>query len=325
MKKKIIIPIAILLVIGIGITVFLTMYHKDSGDTEELFKENVDMCMYDNTLETALPQTVIYDIINEHFAAPLPEGKTEKKAIIFGFDGCRADALAEIYEGSSLVQTLMEDEQAPILLTYCGGVPYGEVNTQATSTAPGWCSILTGKWADETTVTANDITKPLEPKTLLVSLTEDKIIDKASFITKWAGHFDRENATYLEEKAYCESQELNVDYIKTKNDKGTHEALIKEVTNEDCSDFIFAIYEATDSVGHKTGFSYNNPLYKKAFLTLDEYGLEAIEAIRARETYDSEDWLFILTSDHGGFGTGHGKDSLQERMTFLIVNKDVEY
>ena len=43
----------------------------------------------------------------------------------------------------------------------------------------------------------------------------------------------------------------------------------------------------------------------------------------ARETYETEDWLIIVTSDHGGIGTGHGGASIQERMTFLVMNKDI--
>ena len=31
-----------------------------------------------------------------------------------------------------------------------------------------------------------------------------------------------------------------------------------------------------------------------------------LEAIRERPTFDKEDWLIVVCSDHGGFGTGHG-------------------
>ena len=59
-----------------------------------------------------------------------------------------------------------------------------------------------------------------------------------------------------------------------------------------------------------------------AFLEIDGYGFETIEAIKARDTYDTEDWLIIVTSDHGGIGTGHGGPSIQERMTFVVMNKE---
>ena len=47
--------------------------------------------------------------------------------------------------------------------------------------------------------------------------------------------------------------------------------------------------------------------------------LESINAIKARPTYETEDWLIIITSDHGGIKRNHGKESIQERMTFAVV------
>lgn len=324
-KKKIIVSI-ISIVVALGIiagalALYFTRYFKDSGDTEELFRQNVSSVKYENTVETAIPQTELYNVINDHFNSELPEGKTEKKAIVIGYDGCRADILTEMQSENSAIGAMLQDG-ASINLSYCGGVNYPEVNTQDTSTAPGWCSILTGQWADVHGITGNDITKSLDCKTLMTTLTEDKTIDSASFITKWAGHFSRDNATYLLEKQYCEENNLNVDFNKCKNDKASRDATLEEINKKDCSDFIFVIYEPTDSTGHNYGFSFNNPRYKDAFTTADSYGFETLEAIKARETYDSEDWLIIITSDHGGVGTGHGGESIQERMTFVVTNAE---
>ncbi len=325
MKKKIlIIAIAVILIGAIIATAVLVPkleYAKDSTDTEELFRQNVASVNYENTIETAIPQTELYNIVKEHFESKLPEGKTEKKAIIIGYDGCRADVLKEMRDEKSAISTMLHDG-ASLNLAYCGGVNYPAENTQDTSTAPGWCSILTGVWADEHGITANDITKTLEHKTLLTSLVEDKVIDSSSFITRWKGHFDRNNATYNEEKKYCENNNLNVSFNRLKNDEASHEYTLSEVSKKDCADFIFVIYEPTDSTGHNYGFTINNPRYKEAFQTADLYGLETINEIKSRETYDTEDWLIIITSDHGGIGTEHGDASIQERMTFIVMNKE---
>lgn len=139
------------------------------------------------------------------------------------------------------------------------------VNTQKTSTAPGWCSILTGVWADEHGITGNGITKELEPKTLMTTLIEEKVIDNAAFITKWKGHFTNNNATYNIEKAYCEENNIDVDFNLRSGKKDIHTGAMAEVT--------------------------------------------------------SEDWLIIVTSDHGGVNTNHGGASIQERMTFVVMNK----
>ena len=329
MKKKLLIIIPLLVVaiaVGIifGVAVPKSEWAKDSNDTEELYRQNVASVDYENTVETAIPQTELYDMIKAHFDSPLADGKTEKKAIIIGYDGCRADVLTEMVDGNSAIDTLLDDG-ASINLAYCGGVNYPAENTQDTSTAPGWCSILTGVWADKHGITANGITKSLEYKTLLTTLVEDGTIDSSTFITRWKGHFDKKNATYNDEKAYCEENKLNVAFNRLKNDAASHEFTLNEVKKNDCADFVFVIYEPTDSTGHDLGFTINNPKYKEAFKTADQYGLETIDAIKARETYDTEDWLIIITSDHGGFGTGHGKASIQERMTFIVANKEIDY
>ena len=48
-----------------------------------------------------------------------------------------------------------------------------------------------------------------------------------------------------------------------------------------------------------------------------------INAIRARPAYDNEDWLIIITSDHGGFATGHGPQFATARQVFIVANKDL--
>ena len=323
-KKKVILSvvsvIAVLGIIAGALALYFTRYFEDDKDTEAFYRQNVASVSYENTIETAYPQTDLYDIIKEHFESPLPEGKTEKKVVILGYDGCRADILAEREENGA-VSYLLENG-ASNNLTYCGGVNYPEKNTQATSTAPGWCSIMTGVWADVSGVTANAIIKPVEPKTLMTSLVEDGTIDSSAFITKWKGHFTDEDATYTAEQKYCEENNLDVDFVLRKNKSDIQKGAMEEITSADCADFVFIIYENTDSAGHDFGFSYNNPIYKNGFKTEDAYAYEAIKAIEARETYATEDWLIIVTSDHGGFGTGHGHESIQERMTFVVMNKE---
>ncbi len=323
-KKKIVISVIsaviVVAIIATSIALHLTRYYTDKNDTEPFFRENVNAVGFDNTIETAIPQTKLYDLIQNHFNSELPEGKTEKKAVIIGYDGCRADILREKNDNGG-INSLLKDG-ASINLAYCGGVNYPEKNTQDTSTAPGWCSILTGEWADVHGVTGNDITKSLDTKTLLTSLVENGSIDNSVFLTKWKGHFSRADATYLDEKQYCEDNGIKTEYTLCKNDEATHEAAVAEFSEKDCADFTFIIYEHTDSTGHNKGFTFNNPEYKQAFLDEDACGLEVINTIKARESYENEDWLIVITSDHGGIGTDHGDESIQERMTFIVANKE---
>lgn len=296
------------------------IYINDKKDTNESYLEKIAQVEYENTVETAVAQTELYDMIYDHFNSPLPEGKTEKKAIVIGYDGCRADALTLTENNFSGINKMLGNG-ASLKLAYCGGVNYPAENTQDTSTAPGWCSVLTGVWADKNGVTGNGITKTMEYKTLMTSLTEEKVIDSASFITSWNGHFETDNSTYKLEKEYCEEKGLNVRFNYCLEDTASARTAIKDIKSDDCSDFIFAIYEGTDHAGHTFGFSSNNPIYRAGFRLNDILAYRTLEAIESRDTYESEDWLIILTSDHGGFETDHGGPSIQERMIFILTNK----
>lgn len=325
-KKKIIITaVSVVVILGIiagSLALYFTRYQRDKNDTEELYRQNVASVGYENTIETAYPTTDVYNIINEHFKSELPEGKTEKKVAIIGYDGCRADILTERQDNGAINYLLKNG--ASINLTYCGGVNFPAENTQATSTAPGWCSMITGVWSDVHGITGNGITKAVEPKMLMTTLIEGDVIDDAAFITKWKGHFTNDDSTYKDEKAYCEENNIDIDFNLRENKEDIHTGAMEEVTSKACADFVFIIYENTDSAGHDYGFSFNNPVYKDEFIVEDNYGYEVIKAIEARETYDTEDWLIIVTSDHGGIKGGHGGPSIQERMTFVVMNKDWE-
>lgn len=43
----------------------------------------------------------------------------------------------------------------------------------------------------------------------------------------------------------------------------------------------------------------------------------------ARETFQNEDWLILITSDHGGHKTGHGTQKAEDRMTFIAGNQKI--
>ncbi len=307
------------------ITFFMMVYGLIAGvnfnDTVKAYKANVSsVTAYENTIETAVPQTDIYGMIKGHFESELPAGKTEKKVIVLGYDGGRADALSLLDDSvdASAVNYLVSTG-GTAQIGYCGGVNYPAFNKQDTSTAPGWASILTGQWADVTGVTGNSVPKSNDHLSLLTSLVEDQIIDDSAFYVSWNGHFMDEDSTYINEKQYIADKNLDVTFLDADDDNGTFASTLADVQNADCTDFIFTIFEYPDHAGHDTGFCIENPEYAAAFRENDAQCKLIIDAIESRETYETEDWLIILTSDHGGYNTGHGFLTLQERMTFIVA------
>lgn len=299
--------------------IYGTIAGTNFGDKRSDYEENVASVGYSNTLETAVPQTEIYNMITDHFTSPLPEGKTEKKLLVLGYDGCRTDALSLLdTDGQGGISYLLSTG-ATAQIAYCGGVNYPAINTQATSTAPGWCSILTGQWADVHGIDGNGIEKSNDTLTLLTTLVEDNTVDSSAFYISWDGHFNGSDTTYVQEKAYVEEKGLDVTFLDAEDDNGTTANTVADLQSTNCTDFIFTILEHTDHAGHDTGFSVNNPDYQKAFADAEAQGREIINAVESRATYATEDWLIIVTTDHGGYNTGHGSLTLQERMTFIIA------
>ena len=338
MKKaaKILIPVLCVLLIGAafgGYVWYNKTYHPskwlaegdDAMQVVDAYQQSLEALPdMENTWQEALPQTVIHDLIEAHFAAPLPEGKTEKKAIVIGYDGCLVDTFRLLETAKkSAINMLLKQQNGHAIFTYAGGVNYPAENTQATSTAPGWCSMLTGVLADVHHITNNGQPKEVEPKTLLLSLVEDGTVDKSAFYVSWDGHFSKKSATYYPEKVYARQEGVNATYRRALYDPGTKLNILHDLKKKDCSDFIFSTLEYTDHAGHSSGFSLGNVKYVSAFRDADATGADIIAAIENRPSYDSEDWLILITTDHGGIGVNHGGSSMEERITFIVSNKEI--
>lgn len=83
-------------------------------------------------------------------------------------------------------------------------------------------------------------------------------------------------------------------------------------------DFTLVSFRDVLNAGVTSGFSADNPEYVEALNTVDGYIGTLLETIKQRETYDKEDWLIIVTSNHGGEGTSYGGTSEAERNIFSI-------
>lgn len=307
-------------VLAFGLTNIASMNETDS--IYRYKKDIAEQTVYENTLAEALPQTVVYEMVNAHFSSSLPEGKTAKKCFIMGYDGARADLLSFAASEDSAVTAVLKDG-GRAYLSYCGGIPFPEKNTQATSTAPGWCSILTGQWAEVTGVTDNGIPKSTDCLTCLTTLVESKKASSSAFYTSWGGHFSNSDSTYYPEKQYAEERGLNVSFVCSGGDDETFALARENVEKENCDDLIFCILEHCDGNGHGTGFRLENENYVNGFRTSDRMYSEILAEIKNRKTYAEEDWLIILTADHGGFDRGHGSSSIQERYTFIVTNGEI--
>lgn len=269
-------------------------------------------------LQHEYPQTIVHDAVMEFLSAPLSEGKTKKKVIVLGYDGFRRDGLSNLADDAkSGVKKVAQVGR--LYLSFAGGD--GELQ-QPTSTAPGWTSILTGVWSDLHGVLDNGFTKSLDVDSFLTKAA--RMGYSSVFVASWADHF---TTSYVADILQAEIEGIDVAYIQKNNDEETKREILHFVekeeegkTEKDDPDVIFFTFEASDHAGHHSGYGNEYEDYRLACRGVDEWGGEIIDKIWARSSYNEEEWLIMITSDHGGIKEGHGGHTYEEEATFLVAN-----
>jgi hypothetical protein len=297
--------------------------------------------IFENRAQDSLPQTLIHNIILKHFENP--EAGKEPKCLLVGYDGARADALQRTVSpgvwmdvSESGVCALLNGGGA-VYNMYTGGpllssplqfvgntLPWpNPAMLQETVTAAGWTTMLTGRWAKGGGghgVTSNGITKAASPKLIFTELLEAGGAGQTAFVVSWGGHFADENATYKNDIAYWLENSLNAKWLTTDGDEATFDQTLLEVQDPGAG-MVMCILEFCDHAGHGTGFGLQNPDYAQAIKDSERDAYRLIQAVKARPTYDQEDWLILISSDHGGAFTGHGQQFTVMRQIFLAINK----
>lgn len=79
-----------------------------------------------------------------------------------------------------------------------------------------------------------------------------------------------------------------------------------------------------DIAGHSSGFTSDFEKYVGQIEKIDSHIKRVLEAIESRTTYNDEEWLVVITSDHGGDESVEGHGSLIEthRKIPLIIKGD---
>ncbi len=295
------------------------MLFKKSAQEKYLKRLNTPG-VFENTTESALPQTVVAKLVQAHFAKASDK---KPKALLIGFDGARADAMHLLCKSAdeSVTGTLYASDYSAVntlkqsgglYLSFAGGTPDAP---QETSTAQGWAAILTGAWGKENGVLQH---VPLNEScpTVLRALAEQGI--SAAFLAEWPDHFE---ITYKTEIQIAKEKQLPLTFTKLADDNDLQAEFMNHIAGD--TDCIFGIFEAPDSNGHTTGFSLQNPRYCTAVTRLDNLAYRLAETVQARPTYAQEDWLILITSDHGGHDRGHGTQMQFDRMTFIAANQPI--
>lgn len=282
-----------------------------SGDFEA---ETIAAINPENSIDQAYPQTKIAELIMDHFSTP--SGKT-KKALFMGLDGTRPDAFVK----AGAKSVIGKSEPFFFYFAYAGGEK-GTKTQQMTYTAPGWTTILTGRWSIDHKITNNASGRkaPGNPS-FLQQLVDKKLAKKVAISAAWEAIV--ENSTYGDEAVvrFCPDGGYYGGTYETK-DPRVQEQIIRWVKEDfDCC---FSVFDFTDHTGHLNSFSPQNEPYMNALTKGVSMIGEVIDAVKSRPTYAKEDWLFAISTDHGGIGSNHGGQRLEERTIFVYTNKQIK-
>ena len=225
----------------------------------------------------------------------------DKKILFIGLDGCRSDALnfAHTPNIDLLIENGLYIENA-----LCS------INGQPTVSGPGWSSMITGVWYNKHGVSDNsfigDDFIEYPPFNILLDENEDDL-HTASFIM-W---------TPIHSEIFSASMDYNENHPSY--DASLAQAAANYIITEEL-DILFLDFDHIDHAGHSYGFGPDVSEYINTIEDVDEYIGLVISAMEERLNYNNEEWLIIITSDHGGNMSGHGGQTIEERIIPIILS-----
>lgn len=230
--------------------------------------------------------------------AGLPSGTKQAKTLVIGVDGATFDAFSRadvpnlrqlMAKGLTARSNLYADPMAP------------------TVSGAGWSSIATGVWPDKHNVKDNNFTAPNygEYPDYATRLETADPATSTLVVGTWSP---------IPQIVFGAKTDLR---IAGGNDEGTT-AKAADLLAHGNPDSTFVHLDEVDGAGHSGGSA--GDAYLKALNTADGQIGRLLDAVTSRPTYAKEDWLVVVTADHGHTPTGgHGGNSPLERGTFVIA------
>ena len=236
-----------------------------------------------------------------------------KHVLVIGIDGLRSDALQQV--STPAIDALIA-EGTVTYDAFAGGV-LGTPTEQMTWSGAGWGSILTGVWVDKHGVEFNtfDDARFDEYPHFFARVREEQPDAYLSSFVTWGPI----NESILASAKADEEFWPNEPNDSAKGDAEVTASVVMHLAAQ-TPNVVFVQLDNVDHQGHVAGFSPTVPEYVEALEVVDAQIGQMADAVRARATFEQEDWLIVLTTDHGGMGKGHGPQGDEERTIFIIVS-----
>jgi predicted AlkP superfamily pyrophosphatase or phosphodiesterase len=253
----------------------------------------------------------------------------EKKALFIILDGISADIL-EMIDTPNLDRIAGEGSYSRGWL----GGEEGSYSESPTVSAVGYNHLLTGTWSNKHNVYGNSIENPNYNYWSIFRLFDHQYPDRQTAIySSWL-----DNRTKLVGDGLPEAGSIyidihydgfDVDTVAFPHDYGYVQRIDEHVSEQpaqsimqDAPDLAWVYLWYPDDTGHRYGEVEE---HFESIRVADSQIGRIYDAVQSRMENHNEDWMFVVTTDHGRSlpdGKGHGGHSERERTIWIITNKD---
>lgn len=247
----------------------------------------------------------------------------QKKAVFIIVDGISADVIEEM-KTPALTEIAKEGKY---LRAHLGGDKEDYSQTPTVS-AVGYNSLITGVWYNKHNVGGNSILAPNYNYQNIFRIFKAQYPQKKTAIySSWT-----DNRTKLVQDQYLDIKfdGYELDTVKFPQDKTRDfmERIDNQVATDaansirtEAPDLSWVYLEYTDDMGHAFGDSEQ---FHTAISKMDEKVGRIWKAIQYREKAFKEEWILVITTDHGRderSGKGHGGQSPRQRSGWIVTNE----
>lgn len=254
-----------------------------------------------------------------------------KKAVFIIIDGVPAD-MVERLDLPVLREIAAQGAYARI---FVGGTR-GDYDETPTISAVGYTDLLTATWVNKHNVWGNhDLHPNYNYWTIFRIAREQKKPFTTGLFSSWT-----DNRTVLVGEGKPETGNLRLDYVRDGYDLDREafprkpddlhifdidEHVSREAAScirTDAPDLSWVYLWYTDDAGHHYG---NGDVFDHAVEMADKQIGRVWEAVKYRRDHFDEDWMVVVTTDHGRTDNGlyHGAQSDRERTTWVVTNRKV--
>ena len=219
--------------------------------------------------------------------------------------------------------------------SYVGGT-VGRYDQTPTISAVGYTDLLTSTWLNKHNVPGNDNLSPNYNYPTIFRLAKDQKREvKTALFSSWI-----DNRIVLIGEGRPETGNLTIDYVydgfeldREKFPDREYDLRIFDIDEhvsecaaqcirEEAPDLSWVYLWYTDDAGHIFG---NGKKFDEYVRLADRQVARVWEAVKYRMEKYGEDWMVVVTTDHGRTldGHGHGGQTDRERTTWVAVNKPV--